>query len=469
MIIEYLYHINRHMVFPNQCNKIDSNEQIEQLRENYRQCQLQTMDEWALNLEKYYTETENFCCFVKKVLLCEQPILSECDQSYSELNMEKTLLLFDASCTQFDCEKMSTTDWIGIVAAIIALLAAIVGVIGVCVKKFKQKNKDPLLVAKKRYKKEKYDQLYEEMKNDYHHNKQKQKLFEQQQQQQQLQQEQQQLQQEQQLQLQQEQIDNVDDNNEQTVAIQSKFGKMVDKIKKKFNKIIEKGKDLYNIRKIKKNARKVIHEQKVDDNFWLEFQKDPEKYGLNFDDLVTTSSTTAIKNDGEEDEQITMKKKNFLKIIAKKFSEKFKRNKLGTENQLEEQPAPIINDDDNGINIVDENFVTASDDTSQESDSIKNVDEKRGWFGWMWGGNKQTENKPEPVIELEPESEIILSGGSINNNAIVESNIDQTTTTTTTTATTATNEDEKIIKNLITAATTTTETTSGGYLSNWLW
>nr|XP_046915122.1 uncharacterized protein LOC124495736 [Dermatophagoides farinae] len=135
--------------FPNQCNKIDSNEQIEQLRENYRQCQLQTMDEWALNLEKYYTETENFCCFVKKVLLCEQPILSECDQSYSELNMEKTLLLFDASCTQFDCEKMSTTDWIGIATAIIALLAAIVGVIGVCVKKFKQKNKDPLLVAKK--------------------------------------------------------------------------------------------------------------------------------------------------------------------------------------------------------------------------------------------------------------------------------------------------------------------------------
>ena len=63
--------------FPNQCNKIDSNEQIEQLRENYRQCQLQTMDEWALNLEKYVsnkqTNKQKICQSLKiNILFFEQ-------------------------------------------------------------------------------------------------------------------------------------------------------------------------------------------------------------------------------------------------------------------------------------------------------------------------------------------------------------------------------------------------------------
>lgn len=61
--------------FPNQCNKIDSNEQIEQLRENYRQCQLQTMNEWALNLEKYVsiTNKQKICQSLKiNILFFEQ-------------------------------------------------------------------------------------------------------------------------------------------------------------------------------------------------------------------------------------------------------------------------------------------------------------------------------------------------------------------------------------------------------------
>ena len=50
-------------------------EQIEQLRENYRQCQLQTMDEWALNLEKYVSiiNKQNICQSLKmNILFFEQ-------------------------------------------------------------------------------------------------------------------------------------------------------------------------------------------------------------------------------------------------------------------------------------------------------------------------------------------------------------------------------------------------------------
>nr|XP_027206043.1 uncharacterized protein LOC113799581 isoform X1 [Dermatophagoides pteronyssinus] len=97
--------------FPKNCPDLKfsgSTMSQEELRKEYYKCQSKHIDRWKITTSNYYTETREFCCFVKTVLTCEKPILTLCDKTYSQLNEDDTERLFGKSCNQFTCDETDT-------------------------------------------------------------------------------------------------------------------------------------------------------------------------------------------------------------------------------------------------------------------------------------------------------------------------------------------------------------------------
>ncbi|KAH7640900.1 hypothetical protein HUG17_8369 [Dermatophagoides farinae] len=103
--------------FPDQCPDLKKTEieiTKETLSEEYYKCQSNHIERWRITADHYYTESEQFCCFIWTVLSCEQPLLAVCNRTYSQLNDEETKRLFRKSCDQYttcDDGNKSGTDW----------------------------------------------------------------------------------------------------------------------------------------------------------------------------------------------------------------------------------------------------------------------------------------------------------------------------------------------------------------------
>ncbi|OTF80203.1 hypothetical protein BLA29_008480, partial [Euroglyphus maynei] len=99
--------------FPNHCPDLKYTGiriSQEELRQQFYKCQSDNIERWQITVDHYFTESREFCCFVRTVLSCEQPLLALCNNTYSELNNEDTERLFGKSCNEFLCGDQSETD-----------------------------------------------------------------------------------------------------------------------------------------------------------------------------------------------------------------------------------------------------------------------------------------------------------------------------------------------------------------------
>ncbi|KAH9420871.1 hypothetical protein DERP_001305 [Dermatophagoides pteronyssinus] len=157
--------------FPDKCSKIIEYKEVteNELREKYRNCQMNFLEKWQITMNQYYTESLNFCCFVYEVLECESKVLSECDLDYSDRNERETRRLFDKSCQPIlaknSCGKSNKneTNWFQIVGIVIAIAASVVScILGIrfIYNRFKKSPELKLqMEAKNAYKKDKFEQL----------------------------------------------------------------------------------------------------------------------------------------------------------------------------------------------------------------------------------------------------------------------------------------------------------------------
>ncbi|XP_075678261.1 uncharacterized protein LOC113791603 [Dermatophagoides pteronyssinus] len=148
---------------PSKCKGTSDHQTTE---ENYRTCQINAIGKWQIELQHYYTDSWNFCCFVYDVLTCETKVLYECDPGYSDSNDKETRRLFDKSCQPImannPCSKSEGRgdDWIWKGIAIGAGVALLLGLIYDCAQ-FWRKVYNTKLIAKEAYKAEKFQQKYE--------------------------------------------------------------------------------------------------------------------------------------------------------------------------------------------------------------------------------------------------------------------------------------------------------------------
>nr|XP_027205793.1 uncharacterized protein LOC113799374 [Dermatophagoides pteronyssinus] len=157
--------------FPDKCSKIIEYKEVteNELREKYRNCQMNFLEKWQITMNQYYTESLNFCCFVYEVLECESKVLSECDLDYSDRNERETRRLFDKSCQPIlaknSCgnSNKNETNWFQIVGIVIAIAASVVScILGIryIYNRFKKSPELKLqMEAKNAYKKDKFEQL----------------------------------------------------------------------------------------------------------------------------------------------------------------------------------------------------------------------------------------------------------------------------------------------------------------------
>ncbi|KAH9422221.1 hypothetical protein DERP_002517 [Dermatophagoides pteronyssinus] len=224
--------------------------------EKYRKCQINAIDKWKITLQHYYTESWDFCCFVYDVLKCETKVLSECDPDYSDRNDKETRLLFDKSCQPIIINNPCNKDedggnaalWIAIGIGIVSGISLMI-LSGYCLWKKQLSSK---VNAKKAYKAEKFQELYEKeyVRAVYDHevdilnNKSLQNASKQ----------------------------TTTDKNEETKSISKQQDEI--KTKEKLEKELKN-----NLKKIEKKIKSEIDaKSKNDSSFWDEFNKDPEKY-----------------------------------------------------------------------------------------------------------------------------------------------------------------------------------------------
>ncbi|KAH9526268.1 hypothetical protein DERF_000369 [Dermatophagoides farinae] len=175
MVIQMMIPYKTVYGFPKKCSKITEYQTITEadLRENYRTCQMEALKRWRITFYSYYTETSNFCCFVYDVLHCENRALYECDSDYADNNEKETRRLFDKSCESIMMNNGCNMDGDGnnhkilvYVTTGVVVIVAIVSLTYFGWKMYSQyygKSQELKLEmnAKKAFKKEKFDRLYE--------------------------------------------------------------------------------------------------------------------------------------------------------------------------------------------------------------------------------------------------------------------------------------------------------------------
>ncbi|KAH9422116.1 hypothetical protein DERP_002410 [Dermatophagoides pteronyssinus] len=290
---------------PNKCTKTSDHQTT---IENYRTCQINAIGKWKIELQHYYTDSWNFCCFVYDVLKCETKVLYECDPDYSDRNDKETRRLFDKSCQPIvakkpcgksedgDLEKILTG--IGIAAGVGLLLYLIYECIN-----FWRKEYNPEFIAKEAYKAEKFRQNYEKeyIRAVYDHE--------------------------------------VDIQDKQYFTNENGEAQP---IKKQENVKIPK-KDL---KKIKKKINSQIEaKSKNDPSFWDEFQEDPQKYYEQPTGFKTKAKKffTRLWPKKEVISEEQLKRDELIRSEARRQYENIRKNRLeldkistGNESSIEE-------------------------------------------------------------------------------------------------------------------------------------
>ncbi|KAH9422113.1 hypothetical protein DERP_002406 [Dermatophagoides pteronyssinus] len=305
---------------PSKCTGTSDHKTTEK---EYRTCQINAIKKWKIEIQHYYTESWNFCCFVYDVLECETKVLSECDANYSDRNDKETRRLFDKSCQPImannPCSKSKdggdNTIWIILGIAAGAIITLIVGCIF-----FWRKQLNPESNAKKAYKAEKFQKIYEMeyARAVYDH-----------------------------------EVDNLNNKSLQNASKQTGNNEEPQPIKKEDEvQILKK-----EMNKIEKELEKKIKSQieaksKNDPSFWDDFNENPEKYYKQPTGVITKSKNFLKKlwpkTEVKSEEQL--KREELIRSEARRQFENIQNNrleldKISTEQTKYESSIEEINSD----------------------------------------------------------------------------------------------------------------------------
>ncbi|XP_075678301.1 uncharacterized protein LOC142645600 [Dermatophagoides pteronyssinus] len=299
-------------------SKCKGTSDLQTTEENYRTCQMNAIEKWKIELQHYYTESWNFCCFVYDVLKCETKVLYECDADYSDSNDKETRRLFDKSCQPIMANKPCSKseggggDWIWKGLGIAAGVGLFLGLLYDCIN-FWRNEYNPKLIAKEAYKAEKFRQKYEKeyIRAVYDH-----------------------------------EVDIQDKQYFTNAPKQTSENGEAQPIKKQENvKIPQK-----DLKKIKKKINSQIEtDSKNDPSFWDEFHEDPEKYYVQPTGVKAKAKKYFKRlwpfSKGNSEEQL--KREELIRSEARRQYENIRKNRLeldkistGNESSIEE-----INDD----------------------------------------------------------------------------------------------------------------------------
>ncbi|KAH9413162.1 hypothetical protein DERP_006848 [Dermatophagoides pteronyssinus] len=84
----------------------------ESIRNQFYRCEIVSQHEWEINIDHYFYETKDFCCFVWSTLDCEFNAAAECNQEYSKKLKSNTLETFTPICNRVGSTPGSLSCWL---------------------------------------------------------------------------------------------------------------------------------------------------------------------------------------------------------------------------------------------------------------------------------------------------------------------------------------------------------------------